>query len=719
MSILPFKPSVGNAQELKCPQCGKPKTAQNVGSFTSWIFQESTCDCPVVADEQGESKQSDLPAELKIDLGDAYEVISCIGTGGMGSVFKVKDEADGKEYAAKVMHSFLIRDDAAAKRFEREIQLTKQLAHPNIVTTYASGVTTDGAPYTLMDYIDGVDLEKILAQGAMDTQRALHIFIQVCNAMQYAHEQALVHRDLKPSNVLIVQGNDANEVVKIVDFGIAKLLPQEDESAAKLTQTGEVFGSPLYMSPEQCRGEPLDARSDIYSLACVMYETLAGKPPLQGVNMLEILYKHMNVMPERLRKGRTDTRISQELEAIVFKAMAKEPSSRYESMAALKGDLQRCSNNANNTGLFGRIWAVWTLRKLRARPLSRKEKMLALTACSLFVVLAGVSVSFGNLVWHGASAVNQELQWEEERVATVTKPQGNEEALSFAQQYLRGSAGPDASISVTATRVKQLTYYGGVLASFGYWSDAINAYKLALQKSEKINGSASGPTIALQEALADCYSGESDLVSAEASYRELLRRSLENDPVSWRSTWTSGYLPRAYMQLGNVLYKERKFAQAQTEYLKVLSQSTDIDRKKSPQWAMCISRLADTFRMEADTLTTQENSKLFRTDCENSQKYYEEAYKEWLLLDGEGHQNEAVALAYLAQACQRLHQNDLAQKYYPLAIRCMESALGPNHPYLAIVLRNYSDFLWSTDHKIHSIEERIKAWHILTQARTD
>lgn len=719
-----------------CARCGKPKMAKNRGSLTSWIFEEEdACRCAIdkTASTTSLSCQSlpkielsppapDAPDNDLMRLGDRYEVISLIGSGGMGQVWLVRDSVLEKNFAAKVLHEHLLEDAAAAKRFGREIELAKKLIHPNIVTTHDSGRTTDGAPYIIMDFIEGEDLGTLIQNFAhIDVERTVSLFIQACDAMQYAHASGIIHRDLKPSNILITRG-DSGELVKIVDFGIAKNLCPEDTEAARLTQTGEVFGSPLYMSPEQCRGDVLDARSDIYSLGCVLYECLAGRPPVQGVNMLEILYKHINVVPDGMSKNGSSQVVPQILEAIVFKAIAKEAGKRYQTMDALKADLERFSRDSR-AGLMAQVLANLSLRHTRSRALTAKEKALALVAGMLFVIAGWLGGSFAFSYWQAANSPEwkKQLTWEEEKKAPLEKSQGYEEAISYAQLYVRGAATEKTAPSRMQAKIDQLGYYARVFVRFGRWIDAIDAYKLALRFSEDLNGPSAGPTISMQEALADCYFNEADYVSAEKSYRELIARCLDNDPERSRWTWTSGYLPRACLKLGNVLFLERKYADAQEQYLNALAEQEKVSSAKvlSPEWTLCVSRLADTFRMDCESLPEIRAavSAETGTKCARARRYYETAMQQWKALRGEGNLNEAVALAYLARTCHRLKDDTSAARYYESCLQSMSRCVGNNHSYYGIVLADYADFLSDTNQPVPALFARVQAVDIFRRAK--
>ena len=200
------------------------------------------------------------------------------------------------------------------------------------------------------------------------------MFFQVCEGLEYAHEQDILHRDLKPSNIMLVETGGLSEEVKLVDFGVARLLSDDSDdskSSGYITRTREVFGSPMYMSPEQCMGKKLDGRSDMYSLGCVMYETLTGKPPFVGKNVLETAYKHMNELPKTFASDRPADRIMARLEAVIFKCLAKDPNDRYQSIPQLRSDLQSLPVASE---VIGKPHLTLCRSRRKVRKEQRKEK---------------------------------------------------------------------------------------------------------------------------------------------------------------------------------------------------------------------------------------------------------------------------------------------------------------------------------------------------------
>jgi eukaryotic-like serine/threonine-protein kinase len=268
-------------------------------------------------------------------LNGRYEVESRLGEGGMATVFGGSDRLLGRKVAIKVLARQYAKDRTAVERFRREAQAAAGLNHPNVVSVFDTG-SDDGVHYIVMERVEGRTLADIIRnEGALAPSRAADIAVGVCRALSSAHEKGMVHRDVKPGNVLLTpQGG-----VKVADFGIARVA-----SVDTLTATGSVMGTASYLSPEQARGGSIDARSDIYSLGCVLYEMLTGKPPFDGETPLSIAYKHVEEEP--VPPSSLNPAVPPELEAVVGKAMAKDPDDRYRSAGQMARDLREASPTA-------------------------------------------------------------------------------------------------------------------------------------------------------------------------------------------------------------------------------------------------------------------------------------------------------------------------------------------------------------------------------------
>jgi DNA-binding NarL/FixJ family response regulator len=272
---------------------------------------------------------------------DRYEIGVRLGAGGMSVVYKARHKLLNRFVAIKLLAPTTISDLMNAKRFREEALASSLLSHRNLINIIDFGLTAVGEPYLVMDYVKGKTLNGLLLErGFIDVQRALSIFIQVCDGLEHAHNRGVIHRDIKPGNIMLVTDETTGEeIVKIIDFGIAKVLDRVSDHA--LTRQGEILGSLSYMSPEQCRGEAVDARSDIYSLACAMYEALTGELVFVGENTYSTMQKHVHEEPRSMLELPMNDNIPLDLNLLVMRALSKDPLDRPQTMIELKTDLQQ------------------------------------------------------------------------------------------------------------------------------------------------------------------------------------------------------------------------------------------------------------------------------------------------------------------------------------------------------------------------------------------
>jgi serine/threonine protein kinase len=264
-------------------------------------------------------------------LAGRYEIDSVLGEGGMAKVFRGTDKVLGRTIAVKVLSPQFAKDHQFVSRFRREAQAAAALNHPNVVSVYDTG-SEDGIHWIVMEYVDGRTLKSVVREeGPLLPERAVEIAQAVCLALATAHEKGLVHRDIKPGNIMLTPSGET----KVMDFGIARATAGADT----LTQTAAVLGTAAYLSPEQAQGKPVDARSDIYAVGCVLYEMLTARPPFEGDSPVAIAYKHVRETPTP--PSRLNGDVPGELDAIVLKAMAKNPDNRYQTTREMAEDLQR------------------------------------------------------------------------------------------------------------------------------------------------------------------------------------------------------------------------------------------------------------------------------------------------------------------------------------------------------------------------------------------
>lgn len=269
----------------------------------------------------------------------AYQIVKRLGEGGIGAVFLARHSRTGKSYAVKVLLSDKT-SEAAQDRFQREALALSKLRHPNIVQIHDYNVDETGMAYLVMDHLQGEDLaERLERQGPLSWNKAYEIFIDVQKALSAAHGSGILHRDLKPANIFLSNEDGEQERALVLDFGLAKIM--SDADTTKLTQTGATMGTPLYMSPEQARAEALDARTDVYSLGCILFEMLSGSPPFSGSTLSALLLKVMTDPPPLLSVRAPQ--VSPELDEVLRVSMAKVPGERYSSVQELRNAVERAT----------------------------------------------------------------------------------------------------------------------------------------------------------------------------------------------------------------------------------------------------------------------------------------------------------------------------------------------------------------------------------------
>ncbi|NUQ87113.1 MAG: Stk1 family PASTA domain-containing Ser/Thr kinase, partial [Glycomyces artemisiae] len=334
-------------------------------------------------------------------LGGRYEIGEVIGYGGMAEVHRGRDLRLGRDVAVKLLRADLSRDESFLIRFRREAQNSASLNHPNIVAVFDTGEEA-GIPYMVMEFVNGRTLKEVLlAEGRFDPAAACEVVADMCSALDFSHKHHIIHRDVKPGNVMLSETSQ----VKVMDFGIARALAS---GQATMTQTSAVIGTAQYLSPEQARGETVDARSDVYAVGCVLYELLVGHPPFTGDNPVSVAYQH--VREEARPPSELNPAIPASVDAVIMKALAKNPENRYHSAGEMREDLIRAARGqevmapavmaaADRTAIIDPD-ATAPIRQLPTSKSKRRPWLIALG-----VILALVAVTAA--AWGIMQAMNQ------------------------------------------------------------------------------------------------------------------------------------------------------------------------------------------------------------------------------------------------------------------------------------------------------------------------
>jgi eukaryotic-like serine/threonine-protein kinase len=321
-------------------------------------------------------------------IAERYELLEIIGQGGIGVVYKARHTLMNRIVAFKMLRSESLKDERNRKRFQQEAEAMSKLSHPNIVSVFDFGFTQDDSAFLVMDFLDGKDLDTLIQEeGYLTPEEVAPIFIQICDAMTLSHTQGIIHRDLKPGNIIVVR-EGKESVAKLVDFGMAKFETQKDRKAQSLTRPGEVFGSPYYMSPEQCIGAELDARSDIYSMGVLMYEAVTGQPTFLANNMVEMAQMHIYEKPKEISKVIQDPDFPEGMQKIIFKALEKNVNDRYQCTEELKQALMA----------FSKFWRDKTgggeSKSVSVRQATTTKNLKAeIEAAKAFLAAQGISIS--------------------------------------------------------------------------------------------------------------------------------------------------------------------------------------------------------------------------------------------------------------------------------------------------------------------------------------
>jgi serine/threonine protein kinase len=615
-------------------------------------FPDDHSVCPTDGSELALRKQAQL---IGTRIADHYKIISLIGMGGMSAVYKAKHEFLEKIVAIKLLHEHLVTQVGSLKRFQQEAKAISHLSHPNIVGVHEFGLLNEGQPYLIMDYLEGESLsDRLKRTGPMSSERSTEIFVQICDALDHAHEKGIIHRDLKPSNVMLVKNGGNEDYVKIVDFGIAKLMPHAELEGQRLTQTGEVFGSPVYMSPEQCMGQPLDVRSDIYSMGCVMYETLSGQPPYIGQNIMETMYMRLSDKPPAFVP---ELKVPPQLEEIIMVTLAQEPADRYQTMKELKEELHVATESPSKR--------TWTLLPTARRTVRTKNLLKRKRSVRDEVVwaTAAVTISVSALVVWGETT--HLWPWQTKTLSPETlwrRHQLNGQKLYDQANY----AEAEKSFKLAVAEAEQ----------FGEHDKRFQNTLIRLAKTYQIEGKANEfkEVSSRLDAMMETTGETVDTEKEDSNLTEMADLTLSLAPKTvQKDKWPE------YQQLTDKLIKLAKICEEKQNYKKaeqLVEKALDIQigslGPDSPNTAVTMMIMADLYTSMGR--------------FSDAEMLYERALTARQKSLGASHPEVATSLCRLAIVFEQEGKLEKSEEYFKKAIVLYESAYGKDDPQLAAAL---------------------------------
>jgi eukaryotic-like serine/threonine-protein kinase len=533
-----------------------------------------TCICPVDG------------AELILKIADPligttlprhYRFLSMIGKGAMSIVYKGLHEPMKKEVAIKLLKSHLVGDAQTYKRFQQESKTAGALYHPNIVGVLDFGVTDQAVPYLIMELLEGESLSELIKEGPLSVERGIRIFHQVADALSYTHNRSVIHRDIKPSNIIIMAGPDGTDIAKVVDFGIAKIMHHEG-GGLNLTKTGEVFGTPLYVSPEQAQGKLLDQRTDIYSLGCVMYEAFSGVPIFKADTAYNIIKKQVLEEPVPVDTVNPNVVISPALAAIIHRALVKDPARRYQTMAELKQALRSIplESVSDTIDLQRGNRSIPPIPSYKGPQPAQGPKLPRIAGPLFLSLLPGVLLVVGLAIWSNSAIKRTSLDGFSGTTGATT--------IATSSSGAQPVPAPGRALSKPAALREQARLYFKA-------EEFERAEKACLEGLDLIKD---GSNRSLQaELLSQLASVEYELGKEDFSevHAQEALALFETLPDSAR-----GSLATVLQGLGEVEERKANYNQAQKYFLKALKLETDLYGESHPRVADTLQELGKSYQ---------------------------------------------------------------------------------------------------------------------------
>ena len=611
-----------------------------------------------------------------------WEIVELLGEGNMSTVYKAEDESTRKPVVLKLIHKSITSNVVNLKRLEQRAKALIALNHEHVSNFFDIYISPNQEYFLFCDFFASETLEEMLSKcGHISVERATRIFEQTADGLDYAHQQKILHRDIKPSNICLINDDYNVDDVKVVDFGIARLIAEESEetrSSQYITHTREIFGSVLYMSPEQCAGKKVDSRSDIYSLGCVMYEAINGKPPFVGKNVMETAYKHMNDSPAPLTAPSPSSRSFERYQAVVLKALKKNPQERYQSMAALKNDLEILLTASD---------AEWQANANTARRIKRhagfdfsKRRIawglvvVGLGSCIVLWLLAVWAIAMLNSTEsEDYPRFDNNMIWVVQDKRTKNQPEDfmAQREMLLQQIEALGQGKSKFSKEYEENLAKLCSLY----MKAGNWPDAVTELNTLIEIRKKIGGPVN--LAAAYADLATCYFWQNDFDQAKEMSINALKYANRANLKDMQAE------DSALAILGDVYTRKGDNIKAKETYLKLYGFWDKMKQRYPGRYAMASAMLGDTYRRQGHL---PEAEQFYRNALEWWQNYV-------------GHQDVFVAKALygLGLVLQGQHRWREAQERYSYALQLATNATGVRSALVGAIKKESSECLFHTD----------------------
>ncbi len=607
-----------------------------------------------------------------------WKVTQFLGEGSLSSVYRSIDkQQNDKPAILKRVHPHLLESVRNLKRFEQKVR-GLLVIESKYVGSYKDVFTTpEGQLYLVVDEMVFESLEDVLSKsGHIAIERAINIFKQVCLALEQGMKAGLQHRDLKPSNIIILNNERFTDDVKLVDFGIAKLLADESQSNKStqyITQSREVFGSPLYLSPEQCTGKRLDLRTDIYSLGCVIYETVTGKPPFVGKNVLETAYKHMNEQPKPLELEEANPVFVKRLETLVFKCLEKEPVYRYQTIEDIKHDLDLLLVASDEEWQStARAFRADGGKKRSVRGLPISSEILLFAVMSV-IILGAASFLVTSGLGHKRQqypALNNDTLWVVDRKsAKETEVEGfgaRQDAAKDALDLVKDEQGINSEEYANA-----LSNLVELYANSSHWEEAEEKTRQLIDVTEKVKGP--WPLGQCYRILGYvCFMQGKDDDSLHASQKAVA--AMDNDPLQQKG------LIQPLRVMGDIYNRKNDLEKGISTYEKLFSIVDIIKESEPATYADTCSKLADLYRKQGKFA--------------DAERYYRLGLEWWKSHNSPDTPYAAKSYYGLGLVLLAEGKYDEAKQAFEEGIPIATSAIGKESALVGAMKKQHIDVLW-------------------------